>query len=833
MLFLILLCTGSLVSGQYYGMQFSSHDFAPEQRSGLDLTPQHAIDIRGDLNLQFYIRLDPEHETYFGYIFRLIIGNQNIDLIHGFVPGNPNNFEMILGEKTSKIAFAIPIEELQKEWLHLRITLDFKSRKIVCHFNDKSLEDDLTGFNTEDGFRLMFGANSYENLDVTDVPAMILRDVEVSNGERLSTRWPLNEIEGNIAHSVPAGYEGSADNPKWLLKRHNTWKLLLNKEIGGHIKTAYDARNDDIYLVSEDTIYRYNLHGDSLNKFAANSLTLVASNSQPRIQVTNEIIYDTVNQRLISYSLENNYLSVFDFETSQWSPHGKGELEEIDYWHHNRLITPDGDLVTIGGYGHYMYKNSAWYWDEEEDRFDSINYKGEFHPRYLAGSGYNPNDSLYYVIGGFGTESGNQRNKPDYYYEILSFSAKEMTMSRFHAFENTRAGFCFANSVVFDDSNNMYGLYFPKYQFENKLQLVQIPLENPEIIELANPIKYNFLDINSFADLHFSSASNSLVAVSTYLSEEITTVSIHSIAFPPQEFSTDVALPLESRSKIVIYLLTAFFLVIVAGFLFYFLRKGAKKSQKKAVPAKREIIQKSHENSIILFGGFQVIDRSGKDITGLFTPLPKKLFLYILLHSLRNNKGVSSNTLYETFWFDKSVESARNNRAVNIVKLKSLLENLDSVSISKETGYWKFDFDPKQVHIDFYEYLQIVNQTDNLSRENIVDLLAIIENNPFLNNTNADWLDTYKSEVSNDIIDTLLRYIETSADDAEFLLHLTNCIFINDTVSEEALKVQCRLLIKQGKHSLAKKSYSKFISEYKQLYDEEYSLSFNQIIEEK
>jgi hypothetical protein len=87
--------------------------------------------------------------------------------------------------------------------------------------------------------------------------------------------------------------------------------------------------------------------------------------------------------------------------------------------------------------------------------------------------------------------------------------------------------------------------------------------------------------------------------------------------------------------------------------------------------------------------------------------------------------------------------------------------------------------------------------------------------------------------VSNGIIDTLLRYIETSNDDPEFLLHLTNCIFINDSVSEEALKVQCRLLIKQGKHSLAKKGYSKFISEYKQLYDEDYGLSFNQIIEEK
>jgi hypothetical protein len=108
-----------------------------------------------------------------------------------------------------------------------------------------------------------------------------------------------------------------------------------------------------------------------------------------------------------------------------------------------------------------------------------------------------------------------------------------------------------------------------------------------------------------------------------------------------------------------------------------------------------------------------------------------------------------------------------------------------------------------------------------------------VENKPFLHNTTADWLDQFKSEVSNDLLDAFLKYIGSSKDDPEFLLHITNCLFIFDPVSEEALKTQCRLLIQQGKHSLAKKAYSKFIDDYKQLYDEEYALSFNQVIKEK
>jgi hypothetical protein len=288
----------------------------------------------------------------------------------------------------------------------------------------------------------------------------------------------------------------------------------------------------------------------------------------------------------------------------------------------------------------------------------------------------------------------------------------------------------------------------------------------------------------------------------------------------------------KSNSYGALYLIAALILIVSAYMLFHN-KKRRSASGRKPAAIPRETIQKSKENSILLFGGFQVFDQKGKDITAQFTPLPKKLFLFIMLHSLRNEKGVSSSALYETFWFDKSVESARNNRAVNIVKLKSLLENLDTASISKETGYWKFDINPSRIYIDYYKYLRIIRSSTELTREHIVDLLSIVEGRPFLSNTNADWLDPFKSEISNEIIDTFLSYIGRSDDDPEFLLHLTNCIFIFDAVSEEALKVQCRLLIKQGKHSLAKKAYSKFINEYKQLYDEEYAMSFNQIIEEK
>ena len=74
-----------------------------------------------------------------------------------------------------------------------------------------------------------------------------------------------------------------------------------------------------------------------------------------------------------------------------------------------------------------------------------------------------------------------------------------------------------------------------------------------------------------------------------------------------------------------------------------------------------------HKKSSILFlDGFQVWDKNGADITKSFTPILKQLLILIILYSVNNKKGISNVTLRELLWFDKTDESAQNNRRVNI-----------------------------------------------------------------------------------------------------------------------------------------------------------------------
>ncbi len=823
----LFLLSGCMIaaSGQYYGMQFKGHEYSLDQRSGLDLTPNRAIEIKGNLDLEFYLRFEPGQATYFGYIFRMLIGDQNIDLIHGVVPRNPNNFELIIGDRTSKIAFSVPIDTLSTEWLHLQFRLNFTEGTITAIIQGHEMTDTLYGIDRKSGLRLMFGAHSIGHFSSTDVPSMmIIRDVKLTMNDKVTYHWPLDETDGTVAHSSPAVSNGIATNPIWLLKQHNTWEKVLDLQEGPVVKTAFDPGLESLFIVFADSVLQYQVPRDSMITIHHRSpLTVVPSS---------DLIYDTVSDRLWLYSIDNNYLASFDEETGEWSDFIPGTEPLTSYWHHNRVFTSDGTLMVFGGYGYHTYKNSVFRWNPEGNRFDSVNYKGSFDPRYLAGGGINPSDGDFYLIGGYGSESGKQSESPDYYYDVLRYDFSDSTFSTVNEFTGMDHGFCFSNSVIFDDQNDLYGLYFSKYDFENHLQLVRISLESEEIVEVGNPIPYRFLDVDSYTDLYYCRSMNTLLALTSYVTEEGSSVSLYSIAFPPQSNILATGEAKFEKYQIPLYIVLGAGVLIFLAVLF-FRRKKADPEQ-VARPVDRPTEQKLNrkENSILLFGGFQVFDKVGNDITGQFTPLPKKLFLYILLHSLRNDKGVSSNSLYETFWFDKSVESARNNRAVNIVKLKSLLEKMDSSSISKETGYWKFEFDPAQMYIDYFEFLSIVHQKDKLKREDMVRLLSIVENSPFLNNTNAEWLDSFKSDVSNEIIDTFLKYISHSSDDPEFLLHLTNCIFVFDMVSEEALKLQCKLLIKQGKHSLAKSAYNKFIKEFRQLYDEDYRLSFNQVIED-
>ena len=205
----------------------------------------------------------------------------------------------------------------------------------------------------------------------------------------------------------------------------------------------------------------------------------------------------------------------------------------------------------------------------------------------------------------------------------------------------------------------------------------------------------------------------------------------------------------------------------------------------------------------------------------------KELFLLLVTHT--PEKGITSERLKEILWFDKTEQSAKNNRAVNIGKLRSILDTLGENEVSNKTGSWELFLNPETIYIDYYDYLTLYSKGKLSSREDILKLLQLTRQGGFLSDTGYEWLDRFKATVSDYIIDTLVSYSTISVNtimEPDLALQIADSISVFDQLNEHALQLRINAYAALGKHSLAKKSYEKFTKEYLNAYGEKFNKSF-------
>ncbi|MEX2371040.1 MAG: hypothetical protein WD578_08545, partial [Bacteroidales bacterium] len=554
-----------------------------------------------------------------------------------------------------------------------------------------------------------------------------------------------------------------------------------------------------------------------------------------------QAVYDPDSDRIISYNPDTKQCFYIDPNTGDIVQENLGSNTRSDYLHHNKYFNPDSNtLYVINGYGHYMYRNSMLRCYIQENIWEEITCSGEVPaPRYMAASG-TLNDTVF-ILGGYGSSSGKQKLNPRYYYDLYSLSLKDQNYEKIRTYDDPEEGFSFANSLIIDStSRHFYTLSFPKFRYQSYLHLVRGSLDNNELEKLGDSIPYFFNDINSYADLFYFPGSMKLLAI-TSLSEknQASSASIYSIDYPPISFPSSVK---ETHINWLKLTAGALIILLIITWRIFISRKKTRQANDrgKSMIYKNDTINLNEDspkhtaNSIYFFGGFQVFNRKGIDITKKFTRLLKELFLLIFLNSTRNEKGISSEKIIEFLWFDKSDKSGRNNLSVNITKLKNILNELDGCDLSHNTGYWKITNNYNVIYNDYHIARHIL-KAENRSVATLKQIIEITTKGAFLGNVEYEWLDSYKAKISDKIVDMLIGYAKSMSPDkdAELLINLTDCIFNFDVVNEEAMILKCRTQYLQGKHSLAKNTYQYFCSEFKLLYGEDYSISFNDIIRDE
>ena len=843
MVALLLLFALSAKGQQNFGLQFNAFNAQLENRTSLSIGERNPVcfDNHSEVSLSFDFAFVPNQHTYFGYVLRMLNQDrQKIILIYD----QQHGFRLMLDGAFTGINFSLSDGVLYKQWTNVKLLL--KNKTIALYLNQKLVSQ--TRATLKDYcFRITYGGGNDGNFTTTDLPPILLRNVRLSENGKDKYYWPLRFADSSgIVYDSIGHYPATTVNPVWASKLHSQWQLVSSGIYKGNASIAFDENREQLYIVAEDSVYRIHFTGDTAppEVFPSTNYHLFSGNRS---------LYNSVDNKLYNYYTDIWSVAEYSFEKGTWDKQ-YNDVAHTNYSQANRLFVPgENALYIFGGYGQQKYKNKIQRYSFANKQWDSLSVGGDyFTPRYLA-AGARVGDSIY-ILGGYGSRTGDQMLNPDYIYDLMRYDIKHNTFKKIYTLSKPDSSIVFGSSMVIDSAHQCYYAFcFSNERSDSKLQLIKGSLNKPEYEMLADPIPYHFHDILSGADLFYCPLSEKLLAVTfmTTLDKEVK-VNIYSIAFPPDVLTADTS-HIQAKEDVWKYWiyggLAALFLVCVIV-IFFFRKRSVSVSvvpkdlpvaaQSPAIPSpvysdefmEEAEAKRNERQAIHLFGTFEMLDKNGTGLSESLSPLLKELFLVILLHSLNNKTGVSSERLNEMFWHDKPEKDANNNRSVNIAKLKNVLEKLGNITIRKSSGKWKMEYDPAEIAIDLVGFFNAASDNYKDAHEKAAKMLSVLGRGSFLSQTEYDWLDNIKSDVSNKVIDELLHTSKMldPVKDADLMVRIANAIFYFDPVNEDAIRLKCKSLALIGRHSLAKSSYEHFSKEYQKMYGEMFAAPFNEII---
>ena len=354
------------------------------------------------------------------------------------------------------------------------------------------------------------------------------------------------------------------------------------------------------------------------------------------------------------------------------------------------------------------------------------------------------------------------------------------------------------------------------------MELLKISINEPkvEVVELREKLPFeirNIGDYNLF--LYYARQTNELVSVLRLNTDEShAEVRIHTMLFPP----VGVSIPDQSPSDTPwLGYLAGGLGALLLWLLIWKYRNGAQSTQPLPVV---DTAVSGIESQVKILGGFKLTDQEGLDITARLSPKLKEIFLLILLHSVGKKTGISTKRLTDILWPDSTAASAKNNRGVNLQKLRQVLKSMPAVEIRFAENKWEAQL-AATTTCDL-EYAL------NLLESNNLDTAVGTITGPLLPGTSYEWLDAIKVDVHHQLIQLLITQIEAHEHHADWsrVVMLSRSILLIDPVHDDALRHQLRALVQLKKAGQAQATYEQFTDRYKQLYDEPYPIGFEEIL---
>jgi two-component SAPR family response regulator len=863
--FLVLLLIPAYCYTQeiQYGLNFKSYEVVKEKRTSLILTPGEPLSLPDVYTISFDLKIHSSGRYPFGYVFRMFDEEeQNISMLLNTV--NNTMKKKLAFTYSSKEILSKTFDEMEMypdKWHRIDITVDTKEALFTVVVSNKTFSQHIPELKTFDKINLVFGRNDRFGLQITDIPSMAVRDIRIYNDDTkiILYEWRLKNYTEEGSYDEVNHTLATVNNPDWLLSQHVLWKKNASFATERHSMIAYNNEKSEVAIYSKSYFYFFGIPDGIIHIDTMES-------RYPWSSQSNNLLFDKNSGRYINYTFEfekEKDVLTYHPETKDWNM-APASIVPPDYWHHNRLISAyDGRLYLFGGYGHHKYKNDVHIYDFASKEWRRDKLKGDIPPpHYLSGLGA-WDDKQVLIFGGYGSETGDQALEPRYYYDLYKVNMETLVSEKVWTLEKPENDFIVSNSLVVDTAaRSFYALTYSLRQFHTNLTLLKFSADRPEYIMTGDSIPVAFEDNASYVDLFLDRKTEKLVALISGpkdVDSNDNEASIYTISYPPLEKAglTQRKAPafIPARVIILTILLVALLLSVWMAY-----KKIIQKNQGSSEPesgdredaGKLSEKEKLHEGvnraaysrekaegalhvqSVCLFGGFWVADKNGNDVTKDFTPLLKQLFLLIVLHTYKDGKGISSSKLKDLLWFDKSEESAKNNRGVAISKLRQIFEHVGNISIKSYNSYWTVEMG-EDVYCDYSEALYLIDELSKgkeLNIDHLKRLLALLSKGELLPSLQVEWVDPFKSDFSNNLMDILFELSKKHevAGNPQLCIDVADAIFIQDSLNEDALQLKCAALVKMGRNKLSEKVYGAFAKEYKLLFGTDFRTSFEQIV---
>lgn len=842
---LLFLLTGMTLFAYSQGLLFQANDKEIKERTSLQIFQEGEIPCFTK-NFQLSFELSIRDFDTFGYVFLLKEdqGKTKYSFTYTYLDGENSTFKFNTDGKENHYSLNLRNDALAYQWIPVSFAFDLQQDVLTIRIGDN--EKKITSLGLKDTFcpHLFFGRYDY----ILDMPTFAIRNLKLEGDRSHSYTFPLNENEGEEVHTSTGKVLGTVVNPVWLINGSYHWEKLFEYSFQTPSGITFEPDSQRLIIFSQDSLLTYNLLKRQPQKYSY-------SNKLPvKLQLATHFM-NTTDGKLYVYELNNLPLgdatvAALDLNNQEWKQTGVAALPVQLHHHDGFWDETTGKYLVFGGFGNKRFNNTFLEYDIEGDRWDTLSYSGDrIIPRYFSGMAVNKNREHIYVFGGMGNESGEQSVGRNYLHDLYLLDRKQQSVRRLWQNASDHRLVVARDMILTPDEKYIYALCYPEYLSDTYLQLYRLTVDDGTMKALGDSIPMRSEEIMTNANLYYNSLTHEYYCTTTEFDKKgHTVIRTYVLSAPP--VSLDEIRSYGSRSSLEIrwlWIMAGIGVLLLAGGVLFVRKKRGKqrnavlesssvlmsppvgREPDKSVQGKETLAKEDFESSLVrpnavyLFGPFTVIDRNGRDITHLFSSRLRQVFMYILLHSTHN--GVLSASLNEVFWPDKPDDKVKNLKGVTINQIRKNLAELDGVELVHDKGYFRLVF--TDCYCDYFRFRTLKNAEEV---ENELGILLM--RGKFLDGMDAGMMDHFKQKVEEFLSSFLPLEIERLYQQHKYdaVIRFCNVLFRVDPVNELALAYGMHALNHTGSSQEAILQYSLFVREYRQMMNEEYSISYAELM---